>query len=75
MNINTKSHACVVYGYSQEFKVNVEVHRGSVLSHLLLIIVMEALYVCYGAPWEDIYADHLVIISESLEEHVRRLLI
>ena len=27
-----------------------------------------------GVPWEDLYADDLVIIAESLEEYVRRLL-
>ena len=27
-----------------------------------------------GVPWEDLYADDLVIITESLEECVRRLL-
>ena len=27
-----------------------------------------------GVPWEDLYADDLVIIAESLEERVRRLL-
>ena len=27
-----------------------------------------------GVPWEDLYADDLVIISESLGECVRRLL-
>ena len=27
-----------------------------------------------GVPWEDLYADDLVIIDESLEECVRRLL-
>ena len=26
-----------------------------------------------GIPWEDLYADDLVIIAESLEECVRRL--
>ena len=29
---------------------------------------------CSGVPWEDLYADDLVIIAESLEECVRRLL-
>ena len=29
---------------------------------------------CSGVPWEDLYADELVIIAESLEECVRRLL-
>ena len=27
-----------------------------------------------GVPWEDLYTDDLVIIAESLEEYVRRLL-
>ena len=27
-----------------------------------------------GVPWEDLYADDLIIIAESLEECVRRLL-
>ena len=52
-------------------------HQGSVLSPLLFIIVLEALSreFCSGVPWEDLYADDLVIIAESLEECVRRLLI
>ena len=29
---------------------------------------------CSGVPWEDLYADDLVIIAEFLEECVRRLL-
>ena len=35
----------------------------------------EALWceVCCGIPWEDLYADDLVIIAKSLEECVRRL--
>ena len=52
--------------------MKVGVHHGSVLSPLLFIIVLEALY--SGVPWEDLYADDLVIIAESLEECVRRLL-
>ena len=65
------------YGYSKEFTLNVGVHHGSVLSPLLFIIVLEALSRMFrsGAHKEDIYANHLVIITESLEEYVRRLLI
>ena len=50
--------------------------QGSVLSPLLFIIVHEALSREFrsGLPWEDLYADDLVIIAESLEECVRRLL-
>ena len=63
-------------GYSEEFEVKVGVHQGSVLSPLLFIIVLEALSCefCCGVPWEDLYAEDLVIIAESLEECVRRLL-
>ena len=43
---------------------------------LLFIIVLEALSREFrsGVPWEDLYANDLVIIAESLEECVRRLL-
>ena len=56
--------------------MKVGVHQGSVLSPLLFIIVLEALSreFCSGVPWEDLYANDLVIIAESLEECVRRLL-
>ena len=76
MYANARSSACVGEGYSEEFEVKVGVHQGSVLSPLLFIIVLEALSQEFssGVPWEDLYADDLVIIAESLEECVRRLL-
>ena len=51
------------------YKVKVQVHQGSVLSPLLFIIVLEALSHEFraGVPWEDLYADDLVIIANSLE--------
>ena len=57
--------------------MKVEVHQGSVLSPLLFIIVLEALSREFraGVPWEDLYADDLVIIADTPEECVRRLLI
>ena len=56
--------------------MKVGVHQGSVLSPLLFIIVLEALSREFraGVPWEDLYAD-IVIIADSLEKCVRRLLI
>ena len=76
MYANAWSRVRVGEGYSEEFEVKVGVHQGSVLSPLLFIIVLEALSREFrsGVPWEDLYADDLVIITESLEECVRRLL-
>ena len=75
MYSNTRSHVHVGEEYSEEFEVKVGVHQGTVLSPLLFIIVLEALSheFCCVVSWEDIYADDLVIITESLEECVRRL--
>ena len=66
---------CVGEGYSEEFEVKVGT-QGSVPSPLLFIIVLEALSREFrsGVPWEDLYADDLVIIADSLEECVRRFL-
>ena len=43
MYANERSHVRVAEGHSEEFKVKVSVHRGSVLRPLLFIIVLEAL--------------------------------
>ena len=65
---NVWSRVRVGEGLSEEVKVGV--HHGSVLSPLLFNIVLEALSV----PWEDLYADDLVIIADFMEECLRRLL-
>ena len=77
MYTNARSRVCVGEGFSQELKVTVRVHQGSLLSPLLFIIVLEALSREFRAAvsWEDLYADDLVIIADSQEECVRRLLI
>ena len=72
-----RSRVCVGEGFCQEFEVKVGVQQGSVLSPLLFIIVLEALSceLRTHVSWEDLYADDLVVIADSLEECVRRLLI
>ena len=76
MYASAQSRVCVGEEYSEEFEVKVCVHQGSVLSRLLFIIVLEDLSWEFhsGVPWEDLYANDLVIIAELLEEYVRRLL-
>ena len=54
---------------SNAFSVRVGVHQGSVLSPLMFIIVLEALSREFreGMPMELLYADDLVLMSESEE--------
>ena len=68
MYANARSRVHVGEGYSEEFEVKVGVHQGSVLSPLLFIIVLEALSREFrsGVPWEDPYANDLVIIANHL---------
>ena len=70
-----KSMVKVGDGCSKEFGVDVDVHQGSVLSPLLFINVIEAVSMGFriGSPWELLYADDLVIISETLVCLVSRL--
>ena len=72
---NARSRVRVGAGSSEEFWVKVGVHQGSCLSPLLFIIVLEALSQEFrtGCPWEDLYADDLAIIAESLEELLEKL--
>ena len=74
MYANEQSHVDICEVYSEEFEV--KVYEDSVLSLLLFIIVLEALPRKFrsGVPWEDLYTADLVIIAESFDECVRRLL-
>ena len=77
MYANARRQVPVGEGFSKEFEVKVGVQQGSILSPLLFIIVLEALSHEFraGVSWEDLYADDPVIIADSLEECVRRLLV
>ena len=61
--------------YSDVFIVQVGVHRGSVLSPLLFIIVLEASPQEFqtGCPWELLYADNLVIFADTIDELLYKL--
>ena len=65
-----KTRVRVGSAYSQEFKVKVGVHQGSVLSPLLFAIVVDAITenARRGVVNELLYADDLVIMSEDMED-------
>ncbi|KAK3540325.1 hypothetical protein QTP70_029588, partial [Hemibagrus guttatus] len=60
---------CAV-GQTEEFKVEVELHQGSALSPFLFAIVMDQLSeeVRQESPWTMMFADDIVICSESREQ-------
>ncbi|KAK3543129.1 hypothetical protein QTP70_011665 [Hemibagrus guttatus] len=60
---------CAV-GQTEEFKVEVGLHQGSALSPFLCAIVMDQLSeeVRQESPWTMIFADDIVICSESREQ-------
>ncbi|KAK3536314.1 hypothetical protein QTP86_002939 [Hemibagrus guttatus] len=60
---------CVV-GQTEEFNVEVGLHQGSALSPFLFAIVMDRLSeeVRQESPWSVMFADDIVICSESSEQ-------
>ncbi|KAK3574555.1 hypothetical protein QTP86_010175 [Hemibagrus guttatus] len=60
---------CAV-GQTEEFKVEVGLHQGSALSPFLFVIVMDQLSeeVRQESPWTLMFADDIVICSESREQ-------
>ena len=70
---NAKFNVQINGSSSKSFKVTVGVHQGSVLSHLLFVIMMAALSREFSAsgPRELLYANNLAILSDSLVDHLR----
>ena len=62
-------------GNSSGFEVKVGMHQRSAFSPLLFVIVMEAISREFrvALPWELLYADDLVVITESEEDLIKRL--
>ena len=65
-----KTRIRVGSGLSDEFAVKVGVHQGSVLSPLLFAIAVDVIVeeAREGLMYEILYADDLVIVSETMEE-------
>ena len=70
MPTDARSHVCVGGGTVKSLK------RRLVFRPLHFIIVLEALSREFhsGVPWEDLQANDLVILADTLEECVMRLL-
>jgi len=70
MYTGAKTVARTVYGNSKGYEVKVGMHRGSALSPLLFVIVMEAISREFkvALPWELLYAEKLAVITETEQE-------
>ena len=72
---NARSGVQVNGQYSNKLGVGVGVRQGSVLSALFFIFVMEVLSCesSTGVPWEHLYADDLVLITDTQKECISKL--
>ena len=59
------------YGNSSGSEVKVGMQQGSALSPLLFVIVMEA--ISRKLPWQLLYADDVVVVTETEEDLTKRL--
>ena len=66
----TKTGVKTRCGRMEYFEVKVGLHRGSALSPLLFIIIMDVLAeeARTKPPWAMLFADDLVLVSETVEE-------
>ena len=71
-----KTRVRVDYELLDEFEVNVGMHRGSVLSHFLFALVVDVVteFAIEGALSELLYADDIVLRSETIKRHKDKFL-
>ena len=69
-----KTRVRVGSSYSEEFEVKVGVHQGSVLSPLLLVVVVDVITenARRGVVNKLLYADDLVLMSDTMEDLMER---
>jgi len=72
MYTGAKTVVRTVYGNSRTngYEVKVSMHQGSALSHLLFVIVKEALSREFRVdlPWELLNADDMVVTAETEDD-------
>jgi len=75
MYTGAKTVVRTVYGNSNGFEVKIGMHRGSALSPLLFVIVMEVLSREFGVAllWELLFADNLVVLAQTEDNLIKRL--
>ena len=66
----TKSRVKTRCGRTEYFEVKVGLHQGSALSPLLFKVIMDVLTeeARTKPPWAMLFADDLVLVSETVEE-------
>ena len=64
-----------LYGLTDEFSITIGVHQGSTLSHFLFVIVMDEITksIHEDIPWCMLFADDIVLISETKERVNKKL--
>ena len=65
-----KTRVRVDYELSEEFEVKVKMHQGSVLSPFLFAVLLDVVteFAREGALSELLYADNIVLMSETIDE-------
>ena len=60
---------------TDEFSITIRVHQGSAMSHFLFTIVMDEIIesIHEGIPWCMLFADNIVLISETKEGDNKKL--